>query len=172
MSARANVVFPAPRSPDSVMRSPGSSAPARSVAKRRVASSSGNVAVKLAPRGAVKSIFFPLLRRRQIGGFGKGKGTCDGGALSQGRTDRHLAAVQFHKRPDQRKPDAGAAIARAERMGFEPVEHFFLHVRRDAGAGIGNRERKGVGPAFGMQSNGRAGRGEIQGVRQKIEEDL
>src|SRR3974377_2095519 len=95
MSARANVVFPAPRSPDSVTRSPGSSAPARSVAKRRVASSSGNVTVKLAPRGAVKSIAVPLLRRRQVGSFGEGEGTCDGGALSQGRSDRHLPAVQF-----------------------------------------------------------------------------
>src|SRR5215471_13494702 len=125
MSARAKVVLPAPRSPESVMRSPGSRAAARSVAKRRVASSSGNVTVKLGPVGAVKSIAVPLLRRRQVGGFGKGEGTCDGGTLSQGRSDRDLAAVQFDKRPDQRKPDAGPAVARAERMGFEPVEHFF-----------------------------------------------
>src|SRR5215472_13113498 len=122
------MVLPAPRSPDNVIRSPGSSVPAISAAKRRVASSSGNVTAKLAPRGAVKSIAVPLLGRRQVGGFGEGEGTCDGGALSQGRCDRHLAAVQFHKRPHQRKADAGPAIARAERMGFEPVKYLFQHV--------------------------------------------
>src|SRR5690242_10022216 len=133
------------------MRSPGSSMPARSVTKRRVAASSGNVTVKLAPRGAVKSIAVPLLGRREVGGFGEGEGTCDGGALSQGRSDRHLAAVQFYKRPHQRKADAGTAIARTERMGFEPVEHLFQHVGRDARPRIGNRKDDGVGAAFGIE---------------------
>src|SRR5436305_11351195 len=101
MSARANVVLPAPRSPDSVMRSPGSSAAAMSVAKRRVASSSGNVTIALAPSGAVRSMLRSLLRRRQADGFGEGKGTCDSGALSHRRIERHLAAVQFYERTDQ-----------------------------------------------------------------------
>ena len=53
MSARANVVLPAPRSPDSVTRSPGSSATATSAANRAVASSFGKVMVKLVPPVAV-----------------------------------------------------------------------------------------------------------------------
>src|SRR5262249_8685914 len=118
MSARANVVLPAPRSPDSVMRSPGSSALAISIAKRRVASSSGNVSEKLAPPGAVKSMWVSLLRRRQAGGFGEWENTCDGGALSHGGIDRHLAAVQFDKRADKRKPDSRTAMLGAERVSY------------------------------------------------------
>src|ERR1051326_4778307 len=56
MSARANAVLPAPRSPDSVTRSPGSSAQPISAAKRAVARSSGRVRVKLAPPVEVRSI--------------------------------------------------------------------------------------------------------------------
>src|SRR5262249_31230769 len=97
MSARANVVLPAPRSPDSVMRSPGSSALAMSIARRRVASSSGNVSEKLAPPGAVNSMWVSLLRRRQAGGFGEGGKTCGGGALAHSRIDPYLAGLQIDK---------------------------------------------------------------------------
>src|SRR5262249_51573881 len=114
MSARANVVLPAPRSPDSVMRSPGSSALAISIAKRRVASSSGNVSEKLAPPGAVKSMGVSLLRGGQAGGFGEWENTCDGGALSHSRIDRHLPPMQLDKRADKRKPNSGAAMLGAE----------------------------------------------------------
>jgi hypothetical protein len=45
--ARAKVVLPAPKSPDSVTRSPGPSAAAMSTISRRVASSSASATVKL-----------------------------------------------------------------------------------------------------------------------------
>src|SRR5580704_2862764 len=98
MSARANVVFPAPRSPDSVTRSPGSSAAAISVMNRRVASSFGNVTAKLAPPGMVRSMGTPLLGRRQRGGFTQREGTCHGSALSDSRLDVDRPAMQFHER--------------------------------------------------------------------------
>ena len=47
MSMRANVVLPAPRSPERVTRSPGSSALAISIASRWVACSSGSTTEKL-----------------------------------------------------------------------------------------------------------------------------
>src|ERR1700730_8818877 len=64
MSARAKVVLPAPRSPDSVTRSPGSSAAAMSMAKRTVACSFGNVTVKLVPPVALGNMAAPRYRCR------------------------------------------------------------------------------------------------------------
>src|SRR5215467_8138338 len=172
MSARANVVLPAPRSPDSVMRSPGSSALAMSIAKRRVASSSGKVSEKLAPAGAVNSMWVSLLRRRQAGGFGEWENTRDRGALSHGGIDRYLAAVQFDKRADQGEPDSGAAMLRAEGMSFEPVEHLFQHIGRNARPHIGHREDDRIRPALGHQSDDRSRRRKTQGIGQKIEQNL
>ncbi len=57
--ARANVVLPAPRSPDSVTRSPGSSAAAMSVTSRSVACSLASATVKLDPpevRGSIRLV--------------------------------------------------------------------------------------------------------------------
>ena len=60
MSARANVVLPAPRSPESVTRSPGMSALAMSIMSRMVACSSGSTAEKLAAPGTVRGIAMAL----------------------------------------------------------------------------------------------------------------
>src|SRR6202035_1350010 len=95
ISARANVVLPAPRSPDSVMRSPGSSAAAMSVMKRCIAVSFGNTIVKLAPPEVVGSIDLPcLLGRRQLGGLLERKRACDRGAAADLGIDTHRPAVQ------------------------------------------------------------------------------
>src|SRR6202012_3100081 len=101
MSARANVVLPAPRSPDSVTRSPGSSAVAISAAKRSVASSFGNITLTLEPPAGVKSIKDALLfGGRQRDGFAKRKGTGHGRAPPHNRSDIDSAAMQFHERAD------------------------------------------------------------------------
>src|SRR5271170_423111 len=87
MSARAKVVLPAPRSPDSVTRSPVSSALAMSIAKRTIAGSFGNVTVKLAPLLVVRSIGRLRLGRRQRGGLSERERACHGGALPDNRGD-------------------------------------------------------------------------------------
>ena len=47
---------------------------------------------------------------------------------------RHRAAMQLDEGAHDRQAEAGAAMARAVRMGLEPVEHPVLHLGRDAGA--------------------------------------
>src|SRR5580700_11250403 len=125
ISARANVVLPAPRSPDSVTRSPGSSAAATSAANRCVAPPSGSVSVKLAPPGPVRSMDVPLPRRAQPGGFGEWECTGDSGALSHRGSNGHRAAVEFHEGTNQRKADSGTAMLRSQRVRLEPVEDLF-----------------------------------------------
>src|SRR5262249_14778585 len=63
-----------------------------------------------------------------------------GGAAADRRLKRHRAAVQLDEGAHQGKAEARAAVAGAERMGLEPVEHLVLHVGRDAGPAVGHRE--------------------------------
>src|SRR5262245_7810911 len=187
MSMRANVVLPAPRSPESVTRSPRSSALAMSIASRCVARSSGNATEKLAVVGAVEAIMMPegacrlrfcfardlfrkpvptpdqvrgrlfrdhaldrrrgadahrdrpptRSRRRSLGGVFERENAGDRGPAADRRLERHRAAVQLHEGAHQGEAEAGAAVARAERMSFEPIEHLVLYVRRNAGPTIG-----------------------------------
>src|SRR5262245_21420852 len=132
MSARANVVLPAPRSPESVIRSPGASALAMSIISRSVACSSGSTTEKLAPPGLVSSIAMagrlPLARSRRgplarLPDLPQREDAGDGGAAADRRIERHRAAVQLHERTHQRQPKAGTAMAGAERVGLEPIEH-------------------------------------------------
>src|SRR5712692_6915747 len=130
MSARANVVLPAPRSPDSVTRSPGSSELAMSTASRWVACSSGSTIEKLEvtlemPDG-VSSIDmgqpFPeagrpagaMSRRRPLGLPVEREDAGHGRAAADRGLQRHGTAVQLDEGAHQRKPEAGAAVAGAE----------------------------------------------------------
>src|SRR5262245_17666990 len=158
MSTRANVVLPAPRSPESVTRSPRSSALAMSIASRCVARSSGSATEKLAVAGAVGAIMMrerpPTRSRcRSLGGVVERENAGDRGAAADRRFERHRAAVQLHKGADQGEAEARAAMARAERMGFEPIEHLVLYVRRNAGPTIRHREHDGILAALGGKGN-------------------
>src|SRR5258707_15643247 len=59
MSVRTSVVLPAPRSPESVTKSPPWSELAMSIASRRVACSSGNATEKLDGAGAGRAMACP-----------------------------------------------------------------------------------------------------------------
>src|ERR1700681_2520264 len=101
MSARANVVLPAPRSPESVTTSPGSSALAMSIASRWVACSSGSATVRLdgadAVGGVVRGIAMPAMisRRRLFGAVLEREDAGHRGAAADRRFERHGAAVQL-----------------------------------------------------------------------------
>src|SRR6185437_14737459 len=86
------------------------------------------------PRSAAEA--FLRLGRRTPRGVLERKNAGDGCALSHGRFDRHCAAVQFHERAHQREAEAGAAMLRAKRIGFEPVEYAVLLVGWNAGAAV------------------------------------
>src|SRR5436305_15187703 len=73
----------------------------------------------------------------------------DRSALTDGGIERHGAAVQFDKGTHDRQAEAGATVARALRMRFEPVEHAVLYFGRDAGAVVGDREHDRIGPPPG-----------------------
>ena len=60
--------------------------------------------------------------------------------------------MQLHEGAHQRQAEASAAMARAERVGLEPIEHLVLHVRRDAGPVIGDREYHGVLEPLGRRA--------------------
>src|SRR6478752_69686 len=191
MSARANVVLPAPRSPERATTSPGSSELAMSTASRWVACSSGNTAEKLEVPAVVNTTIAVLaigqsgdapvlpehdpekacpgldpglaalfgqrscsnkelerhgetsrshsaLGRRALGAMPEGKDADDGGAAADGGFQRYRAAVQLDKRAHQREAETGAAMARAERMSFEPIEYLVLDIGRDARAAVGH----------------------------------
>src|SRR5439155_13105273 len=205
--ARANVVLPAPSTPESVIMSPGASALATSTISRRVACSSGSTAEKLASAGVVgRSViaaphlpracggrlardgleserfakyllchpgraqrepgsnsqrmhmwcvgsrialrasgmtgsfaeFSPLTScRRPLARFAEREDAGDGGAAADRGVERHSAAVQLDKGAHQRQAKPGAAVARAERMSLEPIEHLVLHIGRNARAVVG-----------------------------------
>src|SRR3954447_23189319 len=74
----------------------------------------------------------------------------DGSAFAEGRIDAHLASMQFDKGAHQRQPETGAAMPRAVRVAFEPVEYLVLDVGRDAWTGIGHGENDTVIGSFGV----------------------
>src|SRR2546425_5701377 len=138
MSARANAVLPAPRSPESVTRSPGMSEFARSIASRRVACSSGSATEKLDVPEVVSSIAMES-RRRALRPLVDREYAGHGGAAADRRFQRHRAAVQLDEGAHQRQAEAGAAVPRAERVRLEPIEYPVLHIGRDARPAIGHR---------------------------------
>src|SRR6202044_294528 len=65
-----------------------------------------------------------------------------------------------------------AAVLRAERVGFEPVEYLFQHLGRNARAAVGYREDHRVGAPLRPQRYRCAARREAHGIGQEVEEDL
>src|SRR5205809_6031841 len=112
MSARAKAVLPAPRSPESVTRSPGSSEFAMSIASRWVACSSGSATEKLDVPAVVRSIAMaaPLAQavagscRRSLRLKIERKNARDSGAAAEGRFEPHRATMQLDEGAHQRKP--------------------------------------------------------------------
>src|SRR5439155_23112831 len=133
MSVRASVVLPAPRSPERVTRSPGSTVLAMSIASRRVACSSGSATEKLDVSDLVSAMASLAARSREhchrgsrsalLRWLGQREYASDRGAPPDRRLERHRAAVQLHERAHQGKPQARPAVVRAERMRLEPSEH-------------------------------------------------
>src|ERR1700737_3428882 len=150
MSARAKAVLPAPRSPDSVTRSPGSSELAISMASRAVACSSGRITEKLDVPEVVRSIAMPAppigtrSRRRSPCAMIERKHAGDGGAAAHGGFERDRSAMQLDEGAHQREPQSGATVPRTERMGLEPIEHLVLHIGGNARAAISHGEYKGI----------------------------
>src|SRR5882672_3159133 len=103
MSARANVVLPAPRSPESVTTSPGWSAFAMSIARRLVACSSGMTTVRLDVAGAVGGVIRGIAMaamiscRRLLGAMLEREHAGHRGAAADRRFERHGAAMQLHE---------------------------------------------------------------------------
>src|SRR5262245_41194690 len=169
MSVRTSVVLPAPRSPESVTKSPAVSELAMSIASRRVACSSGSATEKLDVAEAVRAMACldaracgdrqRESRRRSLGALIEREDAGHRGAAADGGFERHRAAVQLHERTHQGEAEARAAVARAERMGLEPIEHLVLYIGRDAGSAIGHREQDGIpGPLGGKRNDLAAGR--------------
>ncbi len=95
-----------------------------------------------------------------------------GGAAADRGIDRHRPAVQLDERAHQREAQAGAAVARAERVGLEPVEHLVADVGRDARALVGDHEHDRVLQPLRRQRHGAARRREADGVGEQIEQRL
>src|ERR1700738_2840693 len=164
MSARAKVVLPAPRSPERVTRSPGSSAFAMSMASRVVACSSGSATEKLDVPEVVRSTgtttSIPAGSRRRLRrAVVEREDAGDGGPAPHRGFERHLPAMQLEERAHQCKTQAGAAVAGAERMGLEPIEYLILYVGRNAGAAVRDLEDGRSVEALGGKSKGLAGGG-------------
>src|SRR5689334_15370606 len=110
MSARAKVVLPAPRSPESVTTSPGSSALAMSIASRLVACSSGSTTMRFAvadAAGVVRGMAMPRMisRRGFLGAVLEREEAGHGGAAADRGFERHRAAVQLHEGAHQGEPE-------------------------------------------------------------------
>src|SRR5437870_13628467 len=110
MRAGAKVVFPAPRSPDSVTRSPGSSEFAMSMARREVACSSGSATEKLDVPAVVRSIAIaasPADSRdscsRLLRAMIERKHAGDGCATAHGGFERHRPPMQLDTGAHQRE---------------------------------------------------------------------
>src|SRR5712691_11932793 len=114
--ARAKVVLPAPRSPDSVTRSPGLSALATSTMSRWVKPSSGSTTEKLAPAGVVRSIAIACSWscRRSLARLAEREDAGHGGPAADRGIERHRAAVQLDEGAHEGEAEARAAMARAE----------------------------------------------------------
>src|SRR5262245_42189013 len=174
MRARAKVVLPAPRSPESVTRSPPASALAMSIASRWVACSSGNATEKLDVVDVVcgSPMAAMISRRRALGPMVEREHAGNRGTAADRGFEPDRAAVQLHEGAHQRQPEPGAAVARAERMGLEPIEHLVLHIGRDTWSAVGYREHDGVLEPLGGEGDGLAGGGEAHCVGQEIEQGL
>src|SRR6516225_10559887 len=174
MSARAKVVFPAPRSPERVTRSPGSSEFAMSIASRVVACSSGSATEKLDAPDVVSSTGTARFhmtrpgeqppcclpgasRRRLLRAVVEREDAGDCGAAPHCGVERDRPAMQLDKRAHQRETQAGAAVVGAERMGLEPIEHLVLYVGRNAGTAIRDREDERILETLGGERNGLTG---------------
>src|SRR5215471_11880073 len=162
MSVRTSVVLPAPRSPESVTKSPPSSELAMSIASRRVACSSGNATEKLDVAEAVSGM--ACLDRRSLGGMIEREDAGDRGAAADGGLERHRAAVQLHERAHQGEAEARAAVARAEGVSLEPIEHLTLHVGRDARSAVRHREYDGIPAPLGGKRNDLAAGRKAHGI--------
>src|SRR5262245_58266469 len=102
MSMRANVVLPAPRSPDSVTRSPGCRAAETSITSRRVACSFGSATVKLDPPDVVGSIPSSLSCRRALL-FALDRECADHGRSATDRgVERHPTTMQLDEGTHER----------------------------------------------------------------------
>src|SRR5262249_35168884 len=164
----------APRSPESVTKSPAWSELAMSIASRRVACSSGSATEKLDAAEAVRAMACLDVRSRGPGrqaarprslGGGVGRGDAgDRGAAADAGSDRPQAAVQPDERAHQGEAEARAAVARAERVSLEPIEHLVLYIGRDAGPAIGHREYDGVPAPLGGKRNDLAARRKAHGI--------
>src|SRR5271166_2195948 len=178
MRARANVVLPAPRSPESVTRSPGSSEFAMSTASRWVACSSGSATEKLDVPSVVRSIATavppaePPSRRRLQRPVIEREDAGDGCTAAHCGFERHCSAVQLDEGTHQRKPQTGAAVPRAERMGLEPIEHLALHVGGNARSAVRHREYQGILEPLGGKRNGLARGRKAHGIGEEIEQRL
>src|SRR6516165_5169269 len=172
MSARAKVVFPAPRSPERVTRSPGSSELAMSIASRVVACSSGSATEKLDVPDVVRSTGTTMLqrsRRRLLRAVVEREDAGDGSPAPHRGFERHRPAMQLDERAHQRKTQAGAAVAGAERMGLEPIEHLILYIGRNAGTAIRNREDERIFETLGRKRNGLTGGRKAYRIGEQIE---
>src|SRR5215470_5859170 len=122
--ARTKVVLPAPRSPESAMKSPGSSMLATSTANRRVASSFASTTVD--PWGPQEYVCI-VIRHDLPRLFGRvprhlgheREGAYHGRSLSWNGIYPDGAAVELHEGAHDRQPKAGAAMMRAVGVGFE-----------------------------------------------------
>src|SRR6516225_780395 len=104
MRARAKVVLPAPRSPESVTRSPGWSEFAISIASRWVACSSGSATEKLDVPAVVSSIAIYGSCRGALHAMTNGKDAGHRRAAAYRRFERHRAAMQLDEGAHQRQP--------------------------------------------------------------------
>ena len=103
--ARAKVVLPAPRSPDSVSRSPGSSAAAMSTISRRVASSSASATVKPQPPEVVGNIESSAQGRDLIDGGAAGGPDAFGQCVlfKRALTSSEILTMNVERAPSRRR---------------------------------------------------------------------
>ena len=80
--------------------------------------------------------------------------------------------MQLDEGPHTGQAKADAAMARADRVRLEPVEHAVDHVDRNAAALIGHLEHDLSGATQGRERDRLAGLGKADGVGQQVEENL
>ena len=84
-----------------------------------------------------------------------------------------MAAMQFNKGAHERKPQSGAAMARAFGVRFETVKHAIQNVGRDTAPFIFHDQLHILRRITARAHNDTpAWPAETDGIRQKIEEDL
>src|SRR6266540_2790444 len=125
ISARANVVFPLPRSPERATTSPGFRIAARSIASWRVAFSSCNTRSDSLGRAIVVSIgrTVPSRGRHVPHRLIDWKRACHGGAAALDGFEAHRSTVQLDERAYDGQAKPSAATLGSERMALESVEY-------------------------------------------------